>query len=230
MFYPFYFDYTYIILIPALILVMIAQAKVSGNYNKYSKIANRRGYTGADVARQLLLENGITDVSVEGIRGQLTDHYDPRSKVLRLSEGVYNSRSISALSIAAHETGHALQDYMGYVPLGIRTALVPVVNFSSSAAIPVFIIGLIFGGGFLLDLGLFLFLGAVVVQIITLPVEFNASKRAIRMLENGNYLYPDEIAPAKKVLNAAAMTYVAALFLTISQFLRLLALSGRRRD
>lgn len=230
----YYFDWTILIIIPAAILAMLAQSKVNTTFNKYSRIASLRGYTGADVAKQLLQFSGISDVTVEPIRGNLTDHYDPRNKVLRLSEPVYNSRSIAALGVAAHETGHAIQHNLGYAPLSIRTSIYPIVNISSKLSMPLIMIGLIFGfmsgSNFFLQLGIILFSAVVLFQIITLPVEFNASSRAIDLLERYSFLSSDEIEPAKKVLNAAAMTYVASAAVAISNLIRLLLISGRRND
>lgn len=231
---PFYFDWTILIIIPAAILAVFAQSKVNSTFAKYSRIGSLRGYTGADVARQLLNIAGITDVTVEPIRGNLTDHYDPRSKILRLSEPVYNSTSISALGVAAHETGHAIQHNNGYLPLAIRNTIYPVVNISSKLSTPLIMIGLIFGflsgSLFFLQLGIILFSAVVLFQIITLPVEFNASSRAINMLEQYSFLNPEEVAPAKKVLGAAAMTYVASAAVAISNLIRLLLIANRRRD
>jgi len=224
-------DITYLILIPAMILAAWAQFKVSSSYKKYSGVGTMKGFTGADVSRALLAVNGVNDVEVLPIEGQLTDHYDPRSKTVKLSQGIYDSTSIAAVSVAAHETGHALQHATSYAPLNIRSAIVPVANISSKLAVPIFIAGMVFGsaGSFLMDIGILLFLGAVLFQVITLPVEFDASKRAVAMLQNGNYITQDEVKPAKSMLNAAAMTYVAAAFMSLAQLLRLILLSGRRR-
>jgi len=230
-----FYDSTFILLIPALILSLYAQYKVSSTFNKYSKVPNRNGYTGAEVARQLLMGAGIRDVQVEQVRGNLTDHYDPRSRVLRLSESVYNSASLSAVSVAAHETGHAIQHQEGYAPLSLRTAIVPVVSFGSNLAPMLIILGLLFSsgsGGFgmtLLYTGIILFAGVVLFQLVTLPVEFNASNRALELLETQHYLQDSEIQPATKVLRAAALTYVASAATAIAQLLRFLLLAQRRR-
>lgn len=230
------FDSWYLIVILMAVICMIAQGNVTSTFNKYSKVANSRGYTGADVAKMLLHQNGIYDVQVEHIRGSLTDHYDPIKKVLRLSDTVYGSKSVAALGVAAHETGHAVQHAKGYVPLTLRSAIFPVVSFSSKVAMPLFIIGLLIGGlinSYSLALvGAILFGAVVAFQLITLPVEFNASSRALKMLGDYNYLEPNEVSGARKVLGAAAMTYVAAAASSLVQLLRLLAIIGvgRNRD
>ena len=228
------FSYFYMIL-PAMILAIYAQSKVSSTYQKYARVRNQGGYTGAEVARMLLQNAGIYDVTVEKVRGNLTDHYDPRSKVLRLSEGVYDSASVAALGIAAHETGHAVQDDRGYFFLRLRGALVPLSNIGSNLAMPLIILGILFGaasqfGYTLVQLGIILFSLAVLFTIITLPVEFNASHRAIAMLEDQGYLTTEEIVPAKKVLSAAALTYVAATLVAVLNLLRLVMIFGRRND
>ncbi len=231
----FYYDNTILIVLPFVFLAMFAQSKVKSTYSKYSTIAARKGYTGADVARALLRVSGIYDVSVERIEGSLTDHYDPAQKVLRLSDVVYNSTSIAALGVAAHETGHAVQHQNSYIPLSIRSAFVPTVNFGSKLATPLILLGFLlssFGGGFgaiLLYAGIFLFSTVVLFQIITLPVEFNASTRAIELLVENNFLTAEEVPAAKKVLGAAALTYVAAAAVSLASLLRLILLSNRRR-
>lgn len=235
-YYGYGFDGWFWIVILMAVVCMIAQGNVTSTFSRYSKVANSRGYTGADVAKMLLQQNGIYDVTVEHVRGNLTDHYDPVKKVLRLSDTVYNSRSVAALGVAAHETGHAVQHAKGYVPLKLRSAIFPVVNFSSRIAMPLFIIGLLIGAminSYSIALaGAILFAVVVAFQVITLPVEFNASSRALRMLEDYNYLDTGEVAGARKVLSAAAMTYVAAAAASLVQLLRLLAIIGvgRRRD
>ena len=233
-YYGYGFDGWFWIVILMAVVCMIAQGNVTATFNRYSKVANSRGYTGADVAKMLLQQNGIYDVTVEHVRGNLTDHYDPVKKVLRLSDTVYNSRSVAALGVAAHETGHAVQHAKGYAPLKLRSAIFPVVNFSSRIAMPLFIIGLLIGAminSYSLALaGAILFAVVVAFQIITLPVEFNASSRALRMLEDYNYLDTGEVAGARKVLSAAAMTYVAAAAASLVQLLRLLAIIGVGRD
>lgn len=225
-----------ILILVMAVVTMIAQGNVTSTFNKYSKIANSRGYTGADVAKMLLQQNGIYDVSVEQISGSLTDHYDPLKKVIRLSTPVYGSRSIAALGVAAHETGHAIQHAKGYVPLTLRSAIFPVVNFSSKIAMPLFMIGILIASliqSYTLALiGALLFGFVVLFQVITLPVEFNASARALKMLGDYNYLDKSEVGAARKVLSAAAMTYVAAAATALVQLLRLLSIigAGRRRN
>lgn len=235
-YYGYGFNGWFWIVILMAVLCMIAQGNVTSTFNRYSKVANSRGYTGADVAKMLLHQNGIYDVTVEHIKGNLTDHYDPVKKVLRLSDAVYGSKSVAALGVAAHETGHAIQHAKGYVPLKIRSAIFPVVNFCSTIAMPLFVIGILIGvmiNSYSLALaGAILFAVVVAFQVITLPVEFNASSRALRMLEDYNYLDTGEVAGARKVLSAAAMTYVAAAATSIVQLLRLLSIIGvgRRND
>ena len=228
--FGFYFDWTYILLIPACILSMWAQFKVSLTFNKYSKVSNRRGMTGADAARYILDINGLRHVRIERINGNLTDHFDPRSNVVRLSDSTYASTSVGAIGVAAHECGHAVQYATDYAPIRIRNAIVPVVNICSKLSIPIIIIGFIFAyaGSFsntLLNIGIILFSATVFFQLITLPVEFNASNRAIATLEQRALLQDDELKGAKKVLSAAAMTYVAAAFSAIMSLLRLIIIA-----
>ncbi|WP_317855752.1 zinc metallopeptidase [Chakrabartyella piscis] len=221
------------LLILAMILSMWAQANVTGTYNKYAKVRNRRGYTGAQVATEMLQNSGIYDVQVERVAGNLTDHYDPRSKTLRLSQGVYDSTSVAALGIAAHETGHAIQHDVGYGPLALRSIMVPVSNFGSKMAMPLILIGVLFGGNSsytMITLGIAMYALAVLFTVVTLPVEFNASSRAIDLLVDQNFLDTDEIGSAKKVLSAAALTYVAAAITAVIQLLRLISIFGRRSD
>ena len=222
-----------LILLPGIILAMYAQWKVNNTFKKYSEVRSRSGLTGAAVARQLLQENGISDVGVEEFAGKLTDHYDPKSKTLRLSETVYGSSSLAAIGVAAHETGHAIQDHLAYAPLKIRSSFVPVANLGSSAAFPIFFLGFLFRSGIMLEVGILLFTAVVAFQLITLPVEFNASSRALATLETSGYLDTEELIPARKVLQAAALTYVAAALMGLLQLFRLLLLSGLlggRRD
>lgn len=223
------------ILILAMILTGFAQYWVNKTYKQYSKVSNQKGYTGAEVSRQLLQQAGVYDVSVEMIRGHLTDHYDPSSKVLRLSQSVYNSTSVAALGVAAHETGHAIQDATDYAFLRLRSWMVPATGISSKLAFPLIILGMLFSsetGFMLMQIGVLLFGVAVVFTLVTLPVEFDASSRAISLLEEYNFLDESEIVGAKKVLKAAALTYVAAAAVAIANFLRLLAMIGfgRNRD
>lgn len=222
-------DIGYLIFVmPALILALWAQARVSSAYRQYSEMNSGAGLPAYMVAAKLLQESGLGDVRIERVPGELTDHYDPRDKTLRLSSGVYDSSSVAALGIAAHEVGHAVQHAVGYAPLAIRNGLVPVVQLVSNAAFPLFLIGLITQSGFLMDLGLLFFLGAVIFQIVTLPVEYDASKRAINMLEGLGFIAGQESVAVGNMLNAAALTYVAATAMALAQFLRLFMLRGRR--
>ena len=224
-------DTTYIIFVlPALLLAMWAQVKVSSTFNRYSKIASQRGLTGHDAARQILDEHGLTDVRVEHIGGNLTDHYDPRTNVIRLSDSVYDSNSIGAVGVAAHEAGHAVQYSEGYIPIKVRNAVIPAANIGSYAAFPLALLGILFSSDLLINAGIILFSTVVFFQFVTLPVEFNASSRAIRVLENSAMLDHQEIRGVKKVLSAAAMTYVAAAFTALMNLVRLLLLTGRKRN
>lgn len=227
MYYPFYFDRTMLILIPALLVSFWAQAKISSTYNKYKTIRTMNGYTGEQVARMMLNEAGLSFVNIEIVNTKLGDHYDPSNKVLRLSPEVYSGTSIAAAGIAAHEVGHAIQHKEAYKPLILRNSIVPVVNFGSSISWILFIIGLFMGNSLLVNLGIVLFSGVVIFQLVTLPVEFNASSRAINILEKRGILYGDEVSGAKKVLGAAAMTYIASALMAIAQLLRLIAISKR---
>lgn len=227
----FFYDWTMIIVLPALLLALYAQSKVSSTFNHYSKVYARSGLTAAQAADAIMRQNGITDVRIERVRGNLTDHYDPRARILRLSDGVYDSTSIAALGVAAHEAGHAVQHAQGYMPLEIRNVFVPVASIGSNAAIPLFILGLLFSWEPLVTVGLVCFSFAVVFSLITLPVEFNASSRAVASLSGYGYLSQEETDGAQKVLNAAALTYVASALTAILQLARLFILSGRsRRD
>lgn len=225
----------YVAFIIVALLTLFAQMNVKGTFEKYSKILNSRGYTGADVARMLLERSGVDDVSVEPINGSLTDHYDPSRKVIRLSEGVYASSSVAALGVAAHETGHAIQHNKGYVPLAIRSSIFPAVNIGSKLAVPMVFLGILIGyftnSLFIAYAGVILFTFVVIFQLVTLPVEFDASHRAMDMLRGYGFLDPSEADGAKKVLTAAALTYVAAAAASIINLLRLLAIinGGRRR-
>ncbi|MDF2473713.1 MAG: putative peptidase rane zinc metallopeptidase, partial [Anaerocolumna sp.] len=214
------------------ILSLAASARVKMTFGKYSKVRSLSGLTGAEAAERILHSAGIYDVSVQQIAGDLTDHYDPRSKVLRLSETVYGRTSVAAIGVAAHECGHAIQHSNGYVPLKLRSAIVPVASFGSNIAWPVIILGVIMGNSMtLINLGIILFSFAVLFQLVTLPVEFNASSRAIRILDESGILYSEEISHTKRVLGAAALTYVAAAAASILQLLRLVILfGGRNRD
>lgn len=224
----FFWDPTFILLIPALILAIWAQNKLSKTYSEYSQLRSSRGLTGADIARRILDSSGLSDVQIERIGGNLTDHYDPRSRKLRLSQGIFDSDSIAAAGIAAHEVGHAIQHAGKYFPLTFRNTIVPVVKFGSWMAWPLFIIGFLMRTPLLIQIGIFLFSGAVVFQLVTLPVEYDASKRAAIHLQEGGYLTAGELEGAKKVLSAAAMTYVAATAMAVLQLLRMILLSRRR--
>lgn len=230
----YYFDPTYFLVLIGAVLCIVAQVKVNSTYNKYAKVRSRSGMTGAEAAQRILALSGIHDVRIEHIGGQLTDHYDPANKVLRLSDATYGSTSVAAIGVAAHECGHAVQHDKGYAPLKIRTALVPVANIGSKAGIPLILLGAILGmNQFLIQIGIWVFALAVLFQVVTLPVEFNASGRALSMLGSYGLMEPDETKGCRKVLQAAALTYVAAAASSILQLLRLVLLFGnnnRRRD
>lgn len=223
------FDPLYwLIMGPAMLLAAWAQMRVRHAYDTYSRVYASSGLTGSELARRLLQEAGLHDVAVEGIGGQLTDHYDPRNRVVRLSEGVYHSRSLAALGVAAHEVGHALQHRDGYVWLNLRNSIVPLTQFGSNLAMPLVILGLVLGALHLVDLGIILFSLAVLFQLVTLPVEFNASSRALASLADGGYVSSSEIRPVRSVLSAAALTYFAALVTALLQLVYLFALRNRR--
>lgn len=226
-----FWDPTYIVVIPAIIFALIAQIMVKSTFSKYSKESNQHGYTAKEVARKILDDNGLYNVSIEYIGGELTDHYDPTSNVVRLSDSVYNSTSVAAIGVAAHEVGHAIQHANGYAPIKIRQAIIPITQIGSRLAVPLVLVGLIFGAfRFLVPVGIFLYAGVVLFQAVTLPVEFNASGRALRTLDENVILYKDEVRMAKKVLTAAAMTYVAAMFSSLMSLLRLILIANRRRN
>lgn len=227
----FYFDYYYLILVvPALMLALWAQVQVKTTYRKYSRVPNSRGMTGAYAAQAVLNFYGITDVRIERVSGNLTDHYDPRSKVIRLSDGVYNSSTVAAIGIACHEAGHAAQHAENYAPIKIRNAIIPVCNIGSTIGIPLALIGWIFSFSILIYVGLGLYAAVFIFQVATLPVEFNASRRAIKVIDETQLLRDDEIGGAKKVLAAAAMTYVASMIVALANLLRLLLRFSNRRD
>ena len=231
MFYPgFYFDRTMILLLPAIIIAFWAQSKVSSTYKKYRTVRTMNGYTGENVARMILDAAGLYDVPVLETRGELTDHYDPTSRVIRLSSDIYHGSSIAAAGIAAPEVGHASPHQPSYKPVVLRTSMATAVNCSSQASIFIFMIGLLFSIPLLTNIGIIFFTVAVIYQLITLPVEFNASRRALNILEGRNILYGNEVSGAKSVLSAAAMTYVAAALMSISQLIRLIAISNRNND
>lgn len=222
-----YYTLGWIVIIIAMVLSFYSQSKIKSTFESYSRVYSKSGVTGAQAARMLLDRHGLNHVPIELVRGQLTDHYDPSDRILRLSEPVYGSNSIAAIGVAAHEVGHAIQHQNSYAPLSIRNAIFPVVAFSSKAAIPMILIGMLIGFAGLIDLGIIVFAATVFFQIITLPVEFDASGRAISELQNG-IIPADEIKPVKKVLRAAALTYVAAALASIGTLLRFIGM--RRRD
>ena len=227
------FDWTIILVLIGALISLWAQGRVTSTFAKFSKVRSRTGMTGADVALRLLRSQGIYDVSVRPVSGNLTDHYDPRSKVVNLSESVYNATSIAAIGVAAHECGHAIQHQQGYAPLNIRSAIVPVANIGSTVAWPLILIGLLFTGNssdLFINLGIICFSFAVIFQLVTLPVEFNASSRALAILGREGILADSELPYTKKVLSAAALTYVASAAAAILQLLRLVLLFGGRRS
>lgn len=232
-YYGYYFDPTYILVLIGAVLCLAAQAKVSMTYGKYEKVRSRTGMTGAQAAQRILEMSGIYDVRIERVSGRLTDHYDPTSKVLRLSDATYASGSVAAIGVAAHECGHAVQHHKGYGPLRLRSALVPAANIGSKAGIPLIILGALLGmNQILIQIGIWVFALAVLFQVVTLPVEFDASKRALAMLDGYGLMDREETAGCRKVLSAAALTYVAAAATAILQLLRLVLLFGdnKRRD
>lgn len=226
----FYWDWTMVLLLPGLLLGMWAQFKVKSAYAKYARIGTGRGLTAEAVSRDLLARDGNSGVAIEPIAGELTDHYDPRANTLSLSQGVYGQSSIAAIGIAAHECGHAMQDHHGYGPLKLRGAIVPVVNIGSNLYFPIFLAGFIFSWEPLITIGIACFALTFVFSLVTLPVEFNASKRAIAMLSQGGYVNEEELRGVKAVLDAAALTYVAAAISSLLQLVRLLLISRNRRD
>ena len=233
MFFPF-FDPTFILLLPAMAFAMWAQWKVQSTFAEYSRVRASNGLTGRDMARQIMMRNGVSDVQVEAVDGMLSDHYDPRSRTVRLSSPNFAGDSISSIAVAAHEVGHVLQHQQGYMPLQLRSGIAPVVGIASTAAMPLFLIGLFIGprmpfSGLLMDLGVVFFAGAVLFHLVTLPVEFDASKRALAELTSTGAVLPQEVAGAKKVLDAAALTYVAAAAMAALQLVRLLVLRNNRR-
>ncbi|EGS9998019.1 zinc metallopeptidase [Clostridium perfringens] len=230
MFYPYYIDPTYLILIPAILISAWAQFKVSSTFNQYSTVRSINGYTGAQVARIFLNDAGLQEVEIQQVPGRLSDHYDPRAKVLRLSSDVYGSTSVASIGVAAHEVGHAIQDKESYSALVFRNAIVPVVNFSSSLSWILFFIGILLSYSTLVTIGIILFSVVVLFQLVTLPVEFNASSRALKLLEARGILYDKEVDGARKVLSAAALTYVAATLMAVLQLVRLIAISNRNSN
>ena len=226
----FYWDWTMILVIPGLLLGLWAQMRVSSAFRKYSAVYARSGMSAEDVARSMLNQAGCGNVSIRSVSGNLTDHYDPRNNTLRLSDGVYGSSSVAAIGIAAHECGHAMQQHEGYAPLVLRSALVPAVNLGSNLYFPIFLLGLLFSWEPLIYVGIACFALTLVFSLVTLPVEFNASGRALRVLDQQGYLSSEEMDGARAVLNAAAMTYVAAAISSLLQLVRLLIIARNRRD
>lgn len=223
-------DYYYwILVIPAMIISLIAQIQVKSTFARYNRVPNRKGYTAAMLARQILDENGLQHIRIERVAGELTDHYSPKEDVIRLSDSTYNSTSVGALGVAAHEVGHAIQYGVGYFPIKVRNAFIPITQIGSSIAWPLAILGIILGFPLLTEVGILLFCAVVLFQLLTLPVEFNASHRALAAIEQNGILTDDELAGARKTLSAAAMTYVAATAAALAQLLRLLVLFGNNR-
>ena len=232
-YYSMFYDPTYILVLIGAVLSLAASGMVSRTFSKYSKMRNMRGITGAEAAERVLHSAGIYDVKVERVAGNLTDHYDPRTKVLRLSDSVYSQASVAAVGVAAHECGHAIQHAKGYAPLALRSTLVPIANFGSKIAWPLILIGFLFNSEtsmLLINIGIIAFSAAVLFQLVTLPVEFNASNRAIRMIAGTGMMQGEEIQAAKKVLNAAALTYLASFVISILEFLRFFLVYVLRRD
>lgn len=227
--YGFYYDPTYFLVLIGVIVTVLASARVNGTYAKYARVRSMTGMTGAQAAERILYQAGIRDVKIEHVRGNLTDHYDPSSRTVRLSDATYNSSSVAAVGVAVHECGHVLQHYEGYAPLKFRTALVPAANIGSKLGIPMILIGVLLGANStLVTIGIWVFALAVLFQIVTLPVEFNASHRAVQILDRQGILAGEEVRQCRKVLNAAALTYVAAAAASILQLLRLVILFGGR--
>lgn len=232
-YYGFYgIDIYYIVLVvPCIILAFWAQSRVNGTFNRYSKVKNRRGLTGAQAAEAVLRQNGVTGVRVEWVSGRLSDHFDPRTNTIRLSDDVYSSTSVASIGVAAHEAGHAVQYAVGYFPIQLRAAVIPLTQFGSMAAFPLILLGMFMNSGIMVDIGIWAFSLSTLFQLITLPVEVNASNRALAAIEEGGLLTAEEYPMAKKTLSAAAMTYVAALAVSLAQLLRLvLIFGGRNRD
>ncbi len=221
-------DWTMIVLLPAILLSIWAQARVKNTFAHYSQVRSRSGLTARQAARQILDSYGLNSVPIKQVSGSLTDHYDPRDRSLSLSQSVYDSTSIAAIGVAAHEVGHAVQHDQGYAPLTFRNAIVPLVNITSSAAMPLFFIGLLMASGTMMNIGIVLFLGVLIFHLVTLPVEFDASRRALKVLSGNGMMTGDEVGGARKVLGAAAMTYVAATLMAALQLLRLILLRNQR--
>ena len=235
----FWGDWTVLVLIPAMIFAFWAQIRVKTTFEKFDRVATTRRMTGADAARRILDQNGLYNVRIERIRGHLTDHYDPRANVIRLSEATYDSVSVAALGVAAHEAGHAVQHAVGYLPIKVRSAIIPITQIGSKLSMPIFLVGLLltsfayvdlYVGGVIMAVGIGLFSLVALFQLVTLPTEFNASARALKALEQSELLYGDEIKGARRVLSAAAMTYVAALASSLASLLRLILIAASARD
>ena len=222
-------DPTMILVYIGVILTMWASSRVNTTFRRYAKVRSMTGMTGAEAAKKLLHSQGIYDVTVQSVRGQLTDHYDPRTKTVNLSEDVYGETSVAALGVAAHECGHAIQDNVGYFPLRLRAAFVPVANLGSKLSMPLILVGILIGLTPCVEIGIWMFVLAVLFQVITLPVEFNASSRAVKLLDDVGILQGQEVDETRKVLGAAALTYVAAVAASVLQLLRLIMIFGRRR-
>lgn len=222
-------SYYIMLVLPAIIISMFAQAKVQSTFSKYSKVFSHRGITGRETAETILRENGIYDVNVQSTAGSLTDNFNPINKTVNLSQPVYNVSSVAAIGVAAHETGHAIQHNTGYFPIKMRNAILPVANIGANAAMPLAILGIVMGFPTLVNIGIILFSAVVLFQLVTLPVEFNASARALKILKNGYVLTEDEMKGAKEVLTAAALTYVAAMLTSLMSLIRLVLIS-RNRD
>lgn len=223
-------SYYLILVLPAILFSFWAQMKVKTTFARYERVRSYSGYTGAQVARMILDQNGLYDIRVERVSGSLTDHYDPRSGVIRLSDSVYNSASVAAVGVAAHETGHAVQHAVGYMPLAVRNMIIPITNFGSMLSMPLILLGLVLNSSSLVLVGIAAFSLVTLFQLVTLPVEFNASARAVNTLSSSGMMSGEELSGTKKVLTAAALTYVAALLVSAMQLLRLVLIFGRRRD
>ena len=228
--YLYYDSYYLVLVLPAILIAMAAQIMVKTTFRRYASVFSRRGQTAAQVARRILDDNGLQAVRLERVSGDLTDHYDPKANVIRLSDSVYNSASVASIGVAAHEAGHAVQHAVVYVPIKLRNAVLPVANIGSAAAMPIIVIGLLLSFEPLVSIGILLFSALVLFQLITLPVEFNASRRALATLRDSRILEGKELSGARRVLSAAAMTYVAAVLVSAMQLLRLVLLTNRRRD
>ena len=228
--YLYYDSYYLVLVLPAILIAMAAQIMVKTTFRRYASVFSRRGQTAAQVARRILDDNGLQAVRLERVSGDLTDHYDPKANVIRLSDSVYNSASVASIGVAAHEAGHAVQHAVGYVPIKLRNAVLPVANIGSAAAMPIIVIGLLLSFEPLVSIGILLFSALVLFQLITLPVEFNASRRALATLRDSRIRECKELSGARRVLSAAAMTYVAAVLVSAMHLLRLVLLTNRRRD